>query len=313
MFEDDMIEEFKIEADEMFADSEEGLLNIERGEDFDENFNSIFRSFHSLKGAAGMFGIDQLQEHMHKLETLFENQKAIGSLSKELVDYFLDGVDASKSILNGEEVTFEYWEDRVHTQPEKDVTTPQAPQEKSPPSTITKKKGDLIYVVDDEEFLCRLLENILIDNNYEVRAFTNPLELLKSLENETPALILSDISMPEMSGVDLLATIRKTNKDLPVLFISAHITKKALLESMEMGASGFIEKPFEDIQVINVMQNVLQKAKAVRLLNKSINYILYQFNDLDQYLEKEGKEVVRQSLRNELKSLLELKKEFFGN
>ena len=83
--------EFEIEAREMLEESEDKLLAIENGGDFHENYNGIFRAFHSLKGAAGMFGLDELQKHMHLLETLFESLNKIGQMEKDQVDYFLKG------------------------------------------------------------------------------------------------------------------------------------------------------------------------------------------------------------------------------
>ena len=315
MSDDSMIEEFKIEADEMFFESEEGLLAIDRGEDFTDNFNAIFRAFHSLKGAAGMFGLEELQAHMHKLETLFEAQKSNDSIPKELVDYFLDGVDAAKEILNGGSPHFKYWEEGTTNE---EAPTPseekveEAPKPKRESKKIEKSEKGHIYVVDDEEFICELLSDLLKDYQYSVETFTNPEEMLerflKERDFEGADIILSDISMPEMTGIELLKKVRESGSNIPFIFISGHITKQALMEASAVGASGYIEKPFDDHIVVGLTDNAIKRARALKVLNRSINYIMYQFHELDQYLEKEGKTTVRQSLRSELENLLEQRK-----
>jgi chemotaxis protein histidine kinase CheA len=100
--------EFKVEAEELLEQSEKSLLSLERNESFGENYNSVFRVFHSLKGAAGMLDLKVLQEHMHKTETLFQSYKTVGALTKRESDFFLKAVDAAREILNGTNVVFDY-------------------------------------------------------------------------------------------------------------------------------------------------------------------------------------------------------------
>lgn len=96
--------------------------------------------------------------------------------------------------------------------------------------------------------------------------------------------------------------------DVPVIFISAFVDNEVLIEGIELGASGFLSKPFEDAQVISLINQTIKKEETRKLLNRSLNFILYQFNDLDNYLQKEGKESLRQNLKSELKNILKLKK-----
>ncbi len=100
----DMLGDFYIEAEELFDEAEDSLLAIEKSDDYQSCFNSIFRAFHSVKGAAGMFGIEKLQEHMHFVENLLEKKKSDGSMSSAMVDYLLKAVDGARRILKCENI-----------------------------------------------------------------------------------------------------------------------------------------------------------------------------------------------------------------
>lgn len=319
---DSMIEEFKIEAQEMFETSEDGFLKIENGEDFTSNYNLIFRAFHSLKGAAGMFGIDDLQAHMHKLESLFEAQKNKGKLDKAQIDYFLAGIDAAKSLLDGNKVSFKYYSIEEFNQLTslnsesiaKNEATPVSStekisneiREKRKDSTVPKK--GLFFIVDDEEAILHILNDLITDMGFECKTFDNAKDLMSSMEDSTPDVLLSDIRMPEMDGLQLLNKLREENYDIPVIFISGYISKEVMLEALEHGAYGFVEKPFNEVYLKTLCENAMTKVKIQKLLHKSINYILYQFADLDNYLKEQGKETLRQSLKSELTNILEQQK-----
>ena len=85
------------------------------------------------------------------------------------------------------------------------------------------------------------------------------------------------------------------------------LTKEVRTEGIKAGAFAFISKPFDGEKDIATCISAVKQNKTMRLLNKSINYIMYQFNDLDQFLKQQGKESMRIMLKNELQSMLELK------
>ncbi len=320
MIDPDVLEEFRVEADEMLNESEDFLLNLEKGDNFTENFNGIFRSFHSLKGAAGMFEIDTLQSFMHTIESQFESLREVGSFTQEQIDYFLQAIDSARKILDNDEPSLdtntfglETEKERPSVQKEnmKEEIVEKVHEKVKKRATLEKEKGKgLIYVVDDEVFICEQIEDILIGFGFKVLTFTNPEDLIKETLHTEPDLICTDLKMPQMSGMQLLKEIRNHKLDTPVIFITGFVDNKLLIEGIDLGASGFLEKPFEEHQVISLASQTVKRAQTIKLLNRSLNYILYQFNDLDNYLKKEGKEALRQSLKEELENLLKLKKEF---
>ncbi len=164
-------------------------------------------------------------------------------------------------------------------------------------------------MVDDEKFICEELCMILEDFDFKAKSFTNPEDAFKEIIKEEPDLLCTDLKMSEMSGIELLEKIRKEKVECPVLFITGFIDNKLLTDGLDLGASGFLEKPFEEHQVVSLAKQAVDRHRTKKLLNRSISYILYQFNDLDKYLASEGKEHLRKNLKDELGKLLTLKKE----
>ena len=318
MSDDFMLEEFRLEAAEMFEDAEDGLIELDKGEDFSGNYNRIFRAFHSLKGAAGMFSMTELQGHMHKLETLFEILKLNETLTKDQVDYFLDGVDFAKSILDGNVGDFEYKEEQdfsemqekgeeivvPKTSKAKDEVEKERTVEKVQKIHVEKDERGVVYIVDDEPEIVKLLSMMVEDAGLKALGFTSALDALAVLGEERPDCILSDINMPQLNGLQFLEKIDEVNPDIPLIFISAYITKEAMMEGLGYGAYGFVEKPFDEKHVINLTRNAVKKHRAIKLLAKSINYILYQFSDLDNYLKETGKDSIRNVLKEDLETIL---------
>ncbi len=108
MFSNDEFEEFKAEAFEILDTAEKKLLSIGEGLGLQEAFDSVFRCFHNLKGASGMMELLDLQAHVHELETILMGFKDQTTMPKKYVDLFLSGIDASRFLLDGKKVSFNY-------------------------------------------------------------------------------------------------------------------------------------------------------------------------------------------------------------
>ncbi len=114
-----------------------------------------------------------------------------------------------------------------------------------------------ILVVDDEPSIRRSLEGILTDEGFEVITAANGYECLQLVETEFPDLILLDIWMPGIDGLETLKEIKKNNPLLPVIMISGHGTIETAVTATKQGAYNFIEKPVAIDKVIVAINNAL--------------------------------------------------------
>lgn len=315
-FSEDEIAEFKTEAEELLDGAEKSLMALQRGEEFRAHYDAIFRVFHSLKGAAGMMELTEVQSHMHQVESIFTEQKAKATLEASYIDFFLLATDACRALLEGNRVDFDYTV-REGAKPAQ-VAAPPAAENPAPvvapaPTPIADARAarapasptGRVLLVDDEAFLVEVLRDLLGDAGFEVCGTTDPEEALRLIETYRPDVVLSDISMPRITGQELLRRVKKAHPDLPVIFLSGHVDKDALLQGIENGVYTVIEKPFNHVQVVEACTNAAKKFRLTKLVQRSLNLLLYQFSDLDDFLIAQGKQDVRNSIRHELTSLLE--------
>jgi two-component system, NtrC family, response regulator HydG len=116
-----------------------------------------------------------------------------------------------------------------------------------------------ILVVDDEPELCRALSKLLGRNGYHVLTGGNGEEGLMILRQETVHLVLSDLQMPRMGGLDLLRAAQVISPSTEFVIITGHGTIETAVEAMKVGAYDFIEKPFSTTTTLKVVGKALEK------------------------------------------------------
>jgi two-component system nitrogen regulation response regulator NtrX len=114
-----------------------------------------------------------------------------------------------------------------------------------------------ILIVDDETTILQSLSGILSDEGFQILTASNGYEGLKMIEAESPDLVLLDIWMPGMDGIETLQEIKRTNSFLQVVMISGHGTIETAVKATKLGAYDFIEKPLSIEKVIVTINNAL--------------------------------------------------------
>jgi len=132
-----------------------------------------------------------------------------------------------------------------------------------------------ILIIDDEESIRKALKMILEYAGYEYFSAADGAEGLKMIEEIEPDLILLDIKMPSMDGMDVLKKLHDQSNETPVVMISGHGTIQTAVEATKLGAFDFIEKPLEKDRILLVARNAL-KQKQLKLENKEIREIIEQ-------------------------------------
>ncbi|MHB8157590.1 MAG: response regulator [Desulfocucumaceae bacterium] len=103
----------------------------------------------------------------------------------------------------------------------------------------------VLLVVDDQNGVRRLLYEAFTDEGYRVRIAGGGVEALKMVVQEMPDMVLLDIKMPVMSGLETLAELRKSSKDLPVLMMTAYGDLEVVEQAKKLGVKHYIIKPFD--------------------------------------------------------------------
>ncbi|MFZ2632245.1 MAG: sigma-54 dependent transcriptional regulator [Desulfosalsimonadaceae bacterium] len=114
-----------------------------------------------------------------------------------------------------------------------------------------------ILIVDDEESILKSLSGILSDEGFEILTASNGYEGLKTLEAASPDLVLLDIWMPGIDGIDTLKEIKKNFPATQVIMITGHGTFETAVSATKIGAFDFIEKPLSIDKVIVAINNAL--------------------------------------------------------
>lgn len=114
-----------------------------------------------------------------------------------------------------------------------------------------------ILIIDDEPSILNSLSGILSDEGFEVITAYNGYEGLKIIESEYPDLVLLDIWMPGMDGIETLKEIKKENPATQVIIITGHGTIETAVKATKLGAFDLIEKPLSIDKVIVAINNAL--------------------------------------------------------
>jgi len=119
-------------------------------------------------------------------------------------------------------------------------------------------------VVDDEEEICRVLTEILTVGGFKAVAARSGREALALVEREAPDLILLDLVMPEMDGIETLRRIRERAGEVKVVILTGYGTAQRAREALALGVREFVGKPFDLDRLLRIVAEEV-KGKTVRL------------------------------------------------
>jgi PleD family two-component response regulator len=127
-----------------------------------------------------------------------------------------------------------------------------------------------ILIVDDQETNVRLLEYLLHRNGYRsVRGATDPRAVVEIYKEFCPDLVLLDLVMPHMDGVELMEQLQKVKRETypSIIIISASENDEAQIRSLALGTIGFLAKPFNRVEVVGRIEDMLKAQPVSRPIN----------------------------------------------
>jgi len=132
-----------------------------------------------------------------------------------------------------------------------------------------------ILIVDDEEYICGLLSRLMEKEGFKPLTAHDGDSALKMIRSDLPEVMLLDLRMPGMQGMEVMGKAKELDPELPVVVITAHADIHGAVEAMKAGAHDYLAKPFEHNEVIRI----LRRALAERELKLKLKHLSSQIGD----------------------------------
>lgn len=147
-----------------------------------------------------------------------------------------------------------------------------------------KEKGYTALVVDDEAYICQLLQRWIMEAGYLCKTAHGGAEALELLEKYEFSVIITDIMMPEITGLDILKHVARTGDYTPVIIITALEEQESIKQAYALGAYGYMNKPLNQNEVLSNILNALRRRK-LEIENKRYS------ESLEKVLDRRTKEI----------------------
>lgn len=147
---------------------------------------------------------------------------------------------------------------------------------------LSKAQNIKILIIDDDVKMLELLEKVLLRKGYLVEVTSKPREALEKFESDGFDIVVTDINMPEINGLEILRQIKSISPNTIVIMITAFATVSSAVESMKLGAYDYIIKPFNMEEFVLIIQRAAEQVelkKEVEFLRKEIQQ-RYSFGNI---------------------------------
>lgn len=155
--------------------------------------------------------------------------------------------------------------------------------------------SNLVYLVDDDKNIRKSLQLALKDSFFDIKVFHTSTSVLTEIKNKEPDILVLDIQIDELSGIDIYNKILSDGYEIPVIFISGHASLSQATQGIKLGAFDFIEKPFAPEKLIQTLNNCLQFSKI-----KNENNYLKKYSFTEDFI---GSSQPFRSLINEIQKV----------
>jgi two-component system, NtrC family, response regulator len=137
---------------------------------------------------------------------------------------------------------------------------------------------ETILIVDDEKNYPPILSAVLEDEGYETLTANNGIAALEIIKNSDVDLVLTDMKMPLMDGIELLERVKAIDPDIPVIMMTAHGTVEKAVEAMQKGAYNYILKPFNNERLVIYVKKAMAMYSVVKDNRRLRNVVELQYN-----------------------------------
>ncbi len=178
------------------------------------------------------------------------------------------------------------------------------------PAPIEAQK-DKVLIVDDDEKNIRLLTMRFASEGFDVRSASSGQEGLNELDSFSPNVMLMDLKMPVMGGLDVLRIMREKGYDIPVVIMTAHGSESVAVDSFKMGADDYLVKPFDTASAVQQVARLIERhrlQKRQEQLTERLKRISCDLVNRVNHLEVQNQKL--EKAYNEVRGLSEFNKRF---
>lgn len=122
------------------------------------------------------------------------------------------------------------------------------------------KNNATIFLLDDDVSVLKALKRLIKSAGFNVKAYSSVLDFLNCGYEKQAGLLILDVQMPEMSGIEVQKKVVDSGSKMPIIFITAHENEETKKVAMETGAIAFFQKPFEDNVLMSAISKGLEKS-----------------------------------------------------
>jgi FixJ family two-component response regulator len=138
----------------------------------------------------------------------------------------------------------------------------------------------VVFVVDDDEGMRQSLKNLIGSVGLQVKVFASAQEFLRSKLADVPGCLVLDVRLPGLSGLDLQKRMVEAGMEIPIIFISGHGDIPMTVRAMKAGAVEFLTKPFRDQDLLDAIQQALERDRTAREQRGKIEELRSRFDSL---------------------------------
>lgn len=337
-FEIELINTFISETKEMLVETEVILIQLEKNPSDFSQLDKLLRYLHTIKGSAGVVGLERIVKFTHIFETLLievKNKKI--EIVQKVTDTLLAGNDllttaiqkieadlnVDLNFLNDGYINIESLLSGVQLKNNESVETLAKEKPKKQERAI---KGHIL-VVDDETEIADFIKQVIENESYHVYTKDNGKEALEFLKENEVDVIFTDLKMPKMDGYLFTQKLREINLYIPVILISGNLDLDYAKSFLRLGVTDFIDKPFKFSDIIIVLEKAMNTRNLWKELLKiskacfktyvyvqKLDCLLNSVSDNGEYLNDRA---VLQKCLEEIKistsNLLNFEKDFKNN
>jgi FixJ family two-component response regulator len=137
-----------------------------------------------------------------------------------------------------------------------------------------------VFVVDDDPLIRNGVRSLIGSVGLRVLTFGSALDFLRSTRPDAPACLVLDVRLPDLSGLDLQRELRKSDIEIPIIFITGHGDIPMTVEAMKAGAVEFLTKPFRGQNLLEAVQGAIARDRAARQERAEIAELRKSFDTL---------------------------------